>query len=49
LTGQQTGGVYPKYFDKTTRQNAPLPAATAFGKNSARPICVLVQILLLAA
>src|SRR5690348_7586513 len=48
-TVQQTGGVYPKYFDKTTRQNAPPPATTAFGKNSARPACVLVQILLLVA
>ena len=43
---QRSGRVYPKYFGKTTRQNAPPPAMTAIGENSARPIRVFVQILL---
>jgi hypothetical protein len=45
----QTGRVYPKYCGKNTGQNAPQPAMTASGENSARPLSVLVQILLLSA
>jgi hypothetical protein len=29
---QRSGRVYPKYFGKTTRQNAPPPAMTAIGE-----------------
>ncbi|MFS2139597.1 MULTISPECIES: hypothetical protein [Duganella] len=45
----QSGGVYPKYRGENTGQNAPPPAMTASGKKSARPVLILVQILLLLA
>jgi hypothetical protein len=48
-TAQQTGRVYPKYCGKNTRQNAPQPAKNGLRKKSARPVSMVVQILLLNA